>query len=345
MDRAVAVFLWLAVTAYALTGGADFGGGIWDLLAGGPRRGMAVRALIDDSINPVWEANHVWLIIDLVILWTAFPPAFAAITSTLFVPLSLVALGTLLRGSGFALRKLVRGVTLQTVTGGVFALSSVITPLFLGAAVGAIATGRVPATGTGGEISSWTSPTSWLLGALAVSAFAYLAAVYLVNEARRRDLPELERYFRIRALVAAVVTGAVGGASLVYLHTSAPRTFHNLVEGRGLPLFAASVVLGGAAVVLLLARRSKIVRPVAAGAFAAMIWGWGAAQYPYLLPRSMTLMAGAAPQATLVAETVVVGAMVLLLVPSFLYLFRLAAKGRLTEEGLGAGATIGGGEH
>ena len=337
MDRVVAILLWLAVTAYALTGGADFGGGVWDLLAGGASRGLATRDFINESVHPVWEANHVWLVIDLVVLWTAFPSAFAAIMSTLFVPLSLVALGIVLRGSGFALRVLVSG-RLQSMTGGLFALSSLITPFFMGAAAGAIVTGRVSAGRNGGELSSWTSPTSLVMGALAVSAFAYLAATYLVADARRRHAPTHADYFRRRALVAAVVTGALGVAGLVLLRTSARSTFSMLVGGRALPLFVASVVCGVGAVVLLLTGRFRLLRPVAASAFATMIWGWGAAQYPYLLPRSLTLAAAAAPRTTLVTETVIVAVIVVLVGPAFALLYRLATRGALsTEGGLSAG--------
>lgn len=336
MVRVVAVLFWLAVTAYALTGGADFGGGVWDLLAGRPRQGTGPRGLIDDSVNPVWEANHVWLVIDLVLLWTAFPTAFAAIMSSLFVPLSLVALGIVLRGSGFALRKLVHGVELQTVTGGVFALSSVVTPFFMGAAAGGVVLGRVPLLGTGAELSSWTGAASLLLGALAVAAFAYLAAVYLVADAGRRGNAGLVSYFRTRALAAAVVTGILAAASLVVLHRDAHRTFSVLVAGRALPLFVVSIVLGVAGIGLLATGASRLLRPVAAGAFAALIWGWGVAQYPYLLPKSLTLAAGAAPQATLVTETGIVGVIVVLVGPSFVLLYRLATRGTLSEGGIGA---------
>jgi cytochrome d ubiquinol oxidase subunit II len=334
MVRVVAVLFWLAVTAYAVTGGADFGGGIWDLLAGGARRGMAPRNLIDTSINPVWEANHVWLIIDLVLLWTAFPTAFAAIMSTLFVPLSLVALGIVLRGSGFALRKLVRGIDLQAVTGGVFALSSVVTPFFMGAAAGAVVIGRVPLHGTGGELSSWTAGPSLLLGALAVAAFAYLAAVYLVADAGRRGNAGMATYFRRRALVAAVLTGILAASSLAVLHRDAHRTFSVLVAGRAMPLFVASIVLGVAGIGLLVTGASRLLRPVAAGAFATLIWGWGVAQYPYLLPHSLTLAAGAAPEATLVTETVIVGVIVVLVGPSFVFLYQLSTRGTLSEGGI-----------
>src|SRR4030095_255845 len=140
---AVAVVLFVGITAYALFGGADFGAGFWDLVAGGPEHGARPRALVQHSIGPVWEANHVWLIFCLVVLWTAFSEAFSSIMLTLFVPLSLAALGIVFRGSGFACRKEVTRTSSQRNFGAAFAISSVMVPFFMGAVAGAIASGRV----------------------------------------------------------------------------------------------------------------------------------------------------------------------------------------------------------
>src|SRR5690348_6763506 len=173
--------------AYAMFGGADFGAGFWDLTAGGAERGRRPRGLIDRSIGPVWEANHVWLIFCLVVLWTAFPGAFAAIMTTLYVPLGLAALGIVLRGSGFAFRKVSVRTADQRVNGVLFAVSSVVTPFFFGAVAGGIASGRVPTSGGGDALSSWWNPTSVLGGAMAVVVCAYLAAVFLAAEARSSE--------------------------------------------------------------------------------------------------------------------------------------------------------------
>lgn len=331
MVQLVAAVLWVVVTAYALTGGADFGGGTWDLVAGGDRRGAAPRRLIDQAIAPVWEANHVWLVIVLVVLWTAFPPAFGAIMSTLFIPLSIAAFGIILRGSGFALRRTGRTLRAQRVTGALFAASSLITPFFFGAAAGAVVTGQVRASGTGQEIASWTSPTAVTLGFLSVTAFSYLAAVYLTYDARRLQ-PDLVGYFRTRALAAGVVVGALAGLALYELETSAPRIAHRLTGGVGLPFLVISLVLGTVVLVGLWTRQTRWLRQLAGAAFAAMLWGWAAAQYPALLPGSLTLHAGAAPSAVLVAEVGVVVVMVVLVVPSFLILYRLSQRGLLAEE-------------
>jgi cytochrome d ubiquinol oxidase subunit II len=331
---AVAALLWLVVTFYALTGGADFGGGTWDLLAGGTERGTRPRDLIDRSISTVWEANHVWLVIVLVVLWTAFPVAFAAIMSTLFVPLSLAAFGIILRGAGFALRGASEALSHRRLAGAVFALSSLVTPFFFGAAAGAIVTGQVPVHGGGDRIASWTSASALVLGGLAVASFAYLAAVYLTVEARQRDA-SLVAYFTRRAMVSGVLVGGLGAAALVELHGSAPRIVHRLLGGVGLPFLIVSAVFGSSVLILLALGHQRFIRVLAAGAFTALIWGWGVSQYPILLPPSLSLGAGAAPSASLVSELVVVGVIALLVLPSFALLYRLQQRGQLGGEGGG----------
>ena len=148
---AVAVVLLAGVTMYAVFGGADFGAGLWSLLAGGGERGRRPRQMIDSAIGPVWEANHVWLIFVLVVLWTGFSPAFEAIFSTLFIPLTLAALGIVLRGSGFAFHHTARRARGREAAGLLFGLSSILTPFFMGTVVGAIAGGRVPVGNAAGD--------------------------------------------------------------------------------------------------------------------------------------------------------------------------------------------------
>src|SRR3954470_3663307 len=188
----IAVVLMVGVTAYSVFGGADFGAGFWDLTAGGATRGERPRALIDHSIGPVWEANHVWLIFSLVVLWTAFFEAFASIMLTLFVPLTIAALGIVIRGSSFAFRKAVLRTRDRRNFGAAFAASSVVVPYCMGAVAGAIASGRVPSGGKAGDPwTSWINPTSAVGGLLAVAVCAYLSAVYLVWDARRLGDPHL----------------------------------------------------------------------------------------------------------------------------------------------------------
>ena len=216
------MLLLLAVTAYAVFGGADFGAGFWDLVAGGATRGERPREVIDHSIGPVWEANHVWLIFCFVVLWTGFPEAYASITLTLFVPLTLAALGIVLRGSSFAFRKTVFRTRDRRNFGAAFAVSSVLVPYCMGAIAGAIASGRVPAGGEAGDPwSSWINPTSILGGVLAVVVVAYLASVYLVWDARRLADDTMVEYFRRRAVGAAVIAGAVAVIGIFVLRSDA----------------------------------------------------------------------------------------------------------------------------
>ncbi len=326
----VAAVLVLVITAYAALAGADFGGGVWDLLAGGAAAGAAPRQRIDRSIGPVWESNHVWLIIALVLLWTGFPVAFARIFTTLFVPLSVAALGIVLRGAGFAFRSQVQTLRWQRVSGAVFALSSLLTPFFLGTAIGAIVTGRVSGA-DGDPVSSWVNPTSLLTGALFVATSAYLAAVYLAVDSERAGEPELRRYFTRRALAAAVVTGLLAAITLAVLHTTAARVFSILITGRALPLVLISVLAGAAVAVLLALDKIRLIRLLAALAVTAVIWGWALAQYPLLLPPHLTINDAAAPAAAGVAELIVVAIIVVLVGPSFVLLFTLAQRGTLRE--------------
>jgi cytochrome bd ubiquinol oxidase subunit II len=329
---AVAAILFVVIAAYALFGGADFGGGIWDLLAGSTKRGAAPRELIDESITPVWEANHVWLIFILVLLWTAFPPAFAAIMTALFVPLSLSLLGVVLRGVGFAFRHTAERLRMQQLTGALFAASSLITPFFMGTVVGAVATGQVPVHPAGNVLAAWTSPTAILTGFLFVAACAYVSAVFLVIEARQRGHLDLVRYFSLRATAAGAVTGALAGGTFAELSTSSPYVFHRLT-GIALPLVAISIAAGIAVLAMLWLRwyQAVFLRATAAIAVATVVWGWGMAQYPYLFPTSLTLAAASAPTAALVALFVVAGLAVLLVAPSFALLYYLQQQRMLTE--------------
>ena len=328
---AVAAILFVVIAAYALFGGADFGGGIWDLLAGGAERGAAPRELIDESITPVWEANHVWLVFILVLLWTAFPPAFAAIMTALFVPLSLSLLGIVLRGVGFAFRHTAQRLQMQQLTGAVFAAASLITPFFMGTVVGAVATGQVPVHPAGNVLAAWTSPTAILTGFLFVAACAYISAVFLVLEARQRGHQDLMRYFSLRATAAGVVTGALAGGTFAELSASAPHVFARLT-GIALPLVAISIAAGIAVLGMLWLRwyHALFLRVTAAIAVATVVWGWGLAQYPYLFPTSLSLAAGSAPTASLVAEFVVAGLAVLLVAPGFALLYFLQQRRMLT---------------
>jgi cytochrome d ubiquinol oxidase subunit II len=333
----VGAILLATISLYAILGGADFGGGLWDLVAGGDQRGREPRELINEAITPVWEANHVWLVFALVIFWTAFPDAFVAVMNAAALPIWLALLGIVLRGAGFAFRKEVRGLGAQRALGAVFATSSLLVPFFMGTVIGGIAAGKVPANASTASLSSWTGTTSLLIGFLFVGACAYLAAVYLVGEAARRDDARLEAYFTRRAQVAGIATGALSLATLLELHSSAPELFDPLT-GRALPMVIVAGLSGLAVVAILTAGHQGGVRVLAAMGVAAVIWGWGLAQFPKVLPATgVTLGNAGAPHATLVAIVVIFVAAVVLVGPSFALLFSM--QGRLLLRG-GDGPTI-----
>jgi cytochrome d ubiquinol oxidase subunit II len=329
---AVAGVLWIGATLYAVFGGADFGAGLWSLLAGQGERGERARALVDWAIGPVWEANHVWLIFVLVVLWTAFSVAFASIMSTLFIPLSLAALGIVLRGSGFAFHKLARQVRYRRLSEWLFGLSSLLTPFFMGTVVGAIASGRVPVGNAAGDaVTSWLNVVSLLTGALFVATGAYLSAVFLVSDARRAGDPDLERYFSARALVAALVTGAIALAG-IFVYRADARYIYDGLTSEGLPLVIVSALCGLGVLALLWRGAGRGARPLAVGAVVAVVWGWGVAQYPYLLPQTLTIKDGAGASETLTSVLIVFGVAVVVVLPALGFLYTLAQRSVLEGE-------------
>jgi cytochrome bd ubiquinol oxidase subunit II len=341
MSTAAAIILFTAVTLYAIFGGADFGAGFWDLTAGGTKRGDQPREVIDHSIGPVWEANHVWLIFSFVVLWTCFPEAYASITLTLFVPLTLAALGVVVRGASFAFRKAIFRQRARRVFGAAFAVSSILVPYCFGAIAGGIASGRVPAGGRAGDpVSSWINPTSIIAGLLAVSVTAYVAAVLLSWDARRHPDQAMVGYFRIRAVTTGAVAGVVALIGLLVLRSDAGYLFQGLTS-RALPLVVVSAIAGLAALVLLRDRPRRGSRVAALIAAGALVLAWGVAQWDYVLPESLTVAAAAAPSGTITAVLVATGLAVILIVPAFILLYILHQKGLLPDEGVGDGSEQG----
>jgi cytochrome d ubiquinol oxidase subunit II len=336
VDTALAV-MWIGLTCYALFAGADFGAGVWDLFAGGPSRGARQRRVIEHSIGPIWEANHVWLIFVIVLLWACFSPVFAAVMSTLYVPLTLAALGIIARGAAFAFRKVSTELWQQRLFGASFALSSLLTPFFLGAVAGGVASGRVPAgLAEGDVITSWLNPTSALGGVLAVLTCAHLAAVYLCADVAREGDTELARAFARRAITTGLACGAVALAGIAVLHADAPELFHGLTH-RALPLVVLSAVSGVAGLVLLATRHYLTARVTAALAVAAILWSWGAAQYPSMLVGSLTAPQAASHPSVLSPCLISLACGAALLLPSLWLLYGTFQRTNTSEADRGVG--------
>jgi len=315
LSHSVAGIILIALTAYVLLGGADFGGGIWDLLADGPRK-TRQRDLIAHAIGPVWEANHVWLILAMVLLFTCFPRAFARIAIALHVPLTLMLIGIVLRGSAFVFH--VYGGGGGGGGGRVFAIASLVTPVLLGMCVGAVASGAIgSATGIPGDtfyavyVAPWLTSFSIAVGLLTLTCFAYIAAVYLTLETTD---PELQADFRQRALVSGVWLLMMAGLAFAL----AP---HRHVFDHRLGVLMGVAAL--AAFWALWQRRYRLARVAAAAQVALILWGWGVAQYPYMLPPDLTIAGAAAPRKTLELVLIAVGVGAVVLFPSLYYLFKV----------------------
>ena len=325
----VAGVIFVALNAYALLGGADFGGGVWDLLALGPRKARQ-RELIAEAIGPVWEANHVWLILAIVLLFTCFPPAFARLGTRLHIPLSLVLIGIVLRGSAFTFWRYGADEE-QRNWGMVFAIASLMTPLLLGTTAGAIASGAVGDGGWGSGdfygtyVAPWLNPFALSVGMFALIAFAFLAAVYLTLEARDREVRE---DFRRRARASGVGLFLAAVVVLLLSLNRAPRVREGLIFAAwAVPLHLLTAAAAITALVALWARRWRVARVAAAAQVSLILWGWALSQYPYILPPDLSIANAAAPAATLrlVLAALVAGAVLLL--PSLYYLFRIFKMG------------------
>lgn len=337
----VAGTMVLSITAYVLLAGADFGGGVWDLLASGPRKEQQ-RELIANAIGPVWEANHVWLILVVVMLFSCFPAAFAHLSTELHVPLTLMLVGVVLRGSAFTFRAYDRkDDDVQRRWGRVFSIASVITPVLLGICVGTVAAGNIPMYGSPAEamaaaptftaryINPWWKPFPLSVGLLTLSLFSLLASTYLTVEAQ--DLQTRED-FRRRALGAALLVAVAALASALLAQRDAPLVFAALTRGlRAIALLGVTTVFALLAIVSLWKRSYPLARVAVAAQAIFIVWGWAWSQYPYMLPPTHTIESLAAPRSTLlwVMGTLIAGTLILL--PSFFYLFRIFKRGGAME--------------
>ncbi len=308
-ETLVALVALLGIALYAIFGGADFGGGVWDALASGPRR-QEQRAAIGHAIGPVWETNHVWLIFCIVLLFTCFPPAFASLAIGLYVPLTFALVGIILRGAAFAFRsQQYRAESMAQFWGHVFGIASTVTPFFFGLCVGGLAAGHY----------AWTSPFALTVGFFAVTLCAQVAAVFLTMESSG----ELREDFRWRAIVATFALAAAGALALAVAALTTPATFASLLRAQALPAIATAMLLGLLVLAFLWTRRFAPARVAVALETVAILVGWYAAQAPYLIPGEMTYAEAAAPEITLRAFLWIAGAGAVLLVPSLLFLLRL----------------------
>jgi cytochrome d ubiquinol oxidase subunit II len=318
----VAGIIVASLNFYVVLGGADFGGGVWDLLATGPRR-RAQRGLIADAIGPIWEANHVWLIVAVVLVFACFPTAFARLSVALHVPLTLMLVGVVLRGSAFTFRAYdSHRDAVQRRWGRIFAIASTITPVLLGMCVGAVASGRV-GEATRGDFAArylapWTDPFAVTIGVLTLALFAFLAAVFLTIEATDAALRD---DFRRRALAAAAVVFAAAATGLVL---APDRLAAGLLTGGGhMALQVVTGVAAVAAVAALWRRRWRAARAAAVTQASLIVWSWAFAQLPLIVPPDLTLEAAAAPPITLKLTVVGMAGGAVVLVPSLWYLFHV----------------------
>src|SRR5712691_1000246 len=302
----VAGILWLALTAYAVLAGADFGGGVWDLFASGPRAADQ-RHAVAEAMGPVWEANHVWLIFMITGLFTAFPITFGVLGLALYLPFTIALVGIVFRGASFAFRAHGReAVGPWSPWGVIFGAASIVTPFFLGTAVAAVASGSIRAPH--GQLASsfldgWTTPLAVVIGLFALSMCAYLAATYLMVE--NEDHPALLADFRSRAIASALASGVLALLALLISSFEAPRLLEGLL-GRGLPLFALALLNGPLALWAVSRSRPRIARVAVAGQVVLVLWAWAVGQWPYLVPPDLTITATAAPEPTLTGMLVVI---------------------------------------
>jgi len=313
-----------ALVLYALLGGADYGGGVWDLFAFG-RRAREQRTLIAKAISPVWEANHVWLILVIVLLFTAFPPAFAAIATALHIPITLLLIGIVLRGTAFTFRTYdLQRDDVQRRWSLVFSIASIITPVLLGTILGAIASGTIRVENgavTSGFLRSWLAPFPIAVGLFALTLFAFLAAAYLTVEAPKRELQE---DFRARALVSGVAVGLLALTVFVLAKSGAPTVRAGISRSWwALGLHLLTGMFATAAFYALWTRRYKLARVCAAAQITLILLGWAFAQFPHVIEPDVTIASAAAPQITLELLLIALAAGAIVLFPSYYYLIRV----------------------
>ena len=325
MPDVIAFVLLLGITAYSVAGGVDFGAGIWDLLAGSGPRSADARALIDHSMAPVWEVNNVWLVLSIVVCWTGFPALFQAAFLDLYPLFTVALVGLVLRGAFFAFRHVAEDPRSHRVADVVFGVSSLLTPFFFAAALGAIASGKV---GTG-VANAVLNPMAVAFGLVSVAATAFSGAAFLVGDARRYRATELVGYFERRVIAAGVVLIAVGTVALAVIEFEAPSLLRSMLTGPGLAFAATTMILTPAVMVLMWRSAYRWYRIATVVAVGSMVFAWGFAQSPYLLPGRLTIGQAVAPGPTQALLAIVTVALVVLIAPSLFLLYYLDQKNSL----------------
>jgi cytochrome d ubiquinol oxidase subunit II len=323
-EMLLALILMASLTLYVLLGGADYGGGVWDLLSSGPRR-QEQRELISNAITPVWEANHVWLVLVVVLLFAGFPAAFAAMTTALNIPLTVLIIGIVMRGSSFVFRAYHTGDhRTQRRWGLIFAIASTVTPICLGVVVGATSSGRVlvrDGVSVNGFLAPWLGTFPLMVGLFALSLFVFLAAVYLAVEARE---PALQEDFRRKALVSGAIVAAMALGTFLAARTGAPDIYSGMLRPSLVWIVqGATACYAIAAFVALLKRKYKVARIAAMLQVGLILWGWALSQSPFLLQGEMTISEAAAAPPVLWALIGATVAGLLVLLPSIWYLMQI----------------------
>jgi cytochrome d ubiquinol oxidase subunit II len=302
-------------------------------VAGDKDRGARPRALVDYAMAPVWEANNVWLVFILVVTWTGFPRVFEAVMSTGWLAVTLAALGLVTRGAAFAIRKPTHRVAGRRRLGLVFGISSVLTPFFLAAVLGGVASGRIPPGNRQGDpVTSWLNPTSVLFGLLGLGVATFVAATFLVSDARRFGAPELEKYFRRRSALAAGCLLVALGAGLLVVHQDASYLYDGLTSGRGLTFSVLGVVGILGTELLLYGGVLRGTRLTSIAAVTSLVLAWGTAQRPYALPTTLTVDQAAGDPNTMRWLVVVTIVAVALIGPALALLYRLDLTDRLAAD-------------
>ncbi len=317
LASSTAFVLLLTITAYSVAGGVDYGAGIWDLLAGRGARADRARALIEQAMAPVWEANNVWLVLAIVVCWTGFPLLFQSVFASLYPLFAFALLALILRGAFFAFRHVWTGPSGRRRTGVVFGISSVLAPFFFAAALGAIASGRVAVNGPNTPVwQACFNPTSIAFGLVSLAATAFIGASFLVGDARRFGMPDMTDYFRLRAVIATAVLIITGTIALAALGLENSRLLSAMLIGLGTPFAVAAVIATPVVGVLLWRGIFHWYRVLSVVVVGSLVFAWGFGQSPYLLPGQLTIAQSAAPPGAQVLLSIVTLLVVVLVLPS-----------------------------